>query len=57
MSQFSEVSVPGDTFVETVNNLRPATAYHFTIYAKNEIGLSPASKVGFCLAFLATEWY
>ena len=40
-----EVTVPGNAYSEVINNLKPATTYHFSVVAQNEIGVSGPSEV------------
>ena len=40
-----EVTVPGNVYSEVINNLKPATTYHFSVVAQNEVGISGPSEV------------
>ncbi|CAG7733862.1 unnamed protein product [Allacma fusca] len=43
-STLAEISVPGSANSETISNLSPATTYHFSVIARNEIGSSGPSE-------------
>ena len=44
-AQPTKVVVPGTQTVTTVQNLNPASSYHFRILAENRLGLSEPSEV------------
>lgn len=43
--ELQELHVSGSLFTETIRNLRPATAYFFTVIAENQVGHSQPSEV------------
>lgn len=41
----SQKMVPGDQTMTLVTGLKPATSYHFRLYAENQLGTSAASDI------------
>ena len=44
-----EITVPGNVYSQVINNLKPATVYHISVVAQNEIGFSGPSEVSSAL--------